>query len=98
MRLVPNVLELAFYFGVSLHLHPFFLGIGWLKFGTSHHLSAISEGSGDTALKCSLSRSFAAPFYDMFHEIAQKIGPVPLSNSLLFWYPLFAYANSIKRS
>ena len=82
MRLEPNVLELALKFGISLHLHPFYLGICWLKFGTFHHFSAISEGSGDTGLKCSLAGSFAAPLYDIFHELALKIGPEPPSKSL----------------
>ena len=36
-------------------------------------LSAISQGSGETAQMCSLARSLAAHIYDIFHELAYKI-------------------------
>ena len=36
-------------------------------------LSAISQGSGETAQMCSLARSLATHIYDIFHELAYKI-------------------------
>ena len=51
---------------------------------TSLLLSAISEGSGETAKMCSLARSFAARIFDFFNELVHKFKPEPSSTSLHF--------------
>ena len=71
MRLVPNFLEQVY---KIWHEPP----------STSLLVSAISEGSGETALKCSLARSLAARKFDMFHEVALKIWPEPSSKPIVF--------------
>ena len=69
MRLVPIFLEQVY----KMRHEP----------SSSHLLfSLISEGSGETALKCSLARSFAARIFDMLYELDLKTWPEPSSKSL----------------
>ena len=85
MRLVPNFLEQVC---KIWHESP----------STSLHFNAISEGSGETVLKCSLARSLAARKFDMFHEVALKFGLSCHLNPFFFRDSLLAYAISTNRS
>ena len=71
-----------------MRLVPIFLGLVYKIWhepsSSSLHFRFISEGSGETALKCSLARSFPARIFDMLYELALKTWLEPLSKSLLF--------------